>query len=409
VAGWIPTAFSTVQTANTLYRARARLRTVSALTLSVCILLQGCDVSYFAHAACEEGRLLWNRRPITQVLQKPDLSPAIRQRLETVLAVRKFAADDLGLRVGGAYETVTAVDQNAVVWVVMASPRDSLSPYLWWFPIVGYVPYRGYFKKARAETVARTMEAQGYDTFVRPAIAFSSLGFFDDPLLSNLLELNRVELAGVLIHELFHRTFFLKSDVMFDESSANWIGNRGAVDFFTKIEGANSQETAAARDIYDSDMNFAAFLLQQEARLLKLYHSGLPYDEILKRRVHLFAEINADYARLKPRLSGLERFDLDRQPLNNAVLLNYLIYFHDVDHFAALERIHQGDTRATIQAIIELAKSEPDDPFHAIWKATLNAPHPDVASATAGNQLPEHELSAATSSSRQQMNGRRFR
>jgi predicted aminopeptidase len=409
VTGWIPSAFSTVQTANTLYRARARLRTVSALTLSVCILLQGCDVSYFAHAACEEGRLLWNRRPITEVLQKPDLSPATRQRLETVLAVRKFAADDLGLRVGGAYETVTAVDQNAVVWVVMASPRDSLSPYLWWFPIVGYVPYRGYFKKARAETVARTMEAQGYDTFVRPAIAFSSLGFFDDPLLSNLLELNRVELAGVLIHELFHRTFFLKSDVMFDESSANWIGNRGAVDFFTKIEGANSQETAAARDIYDSDMKFAAFLLQQQARLLKLYHSGLPYDEILKRRVHLFAEINADYARLKPRLSGLERFDLDRQPLNNAVLLNYLIYFHDVDHFAALERIHQGDTRATIQAIIELAKSEPDDPFHAIWKATLNAPHPDVASATAGNQLPEQELSAATSSSRQQMNGRRFR
>ena len=409
MAGWIPTAFSTVQTANTLFRARARLRIVSALTLSVCILLQGCDVSYFAHAACEEGRLLWNRRPITEVLQKPDLSPAIRQRLEAVLAVRKFAADDLGLRVGGAYETVSAVDQNAVVWVVMASPRDSLSPYLWWFPIVGYVPYRGYFKKARAETEARTMEAEGYDTFVRPAIAFSSLGFFDDPLLSNLLELNRVELAGVLIHELFHRTFFLKSDVMFDESSANWIGNRGAVDFFTKIEGANSQETAAARDIYDSDMKFAAFLLQQEARLLKLYHSGVPYDEILKRRVHLFAEINADYARLKPRLSGLERFDLDRQPLNNAVLLNYLIYFHDVDHFAALERIHQGDARVTIQAIIELAKSEPGDPFHAIWKATLNAPHPDVASATAGNQLPEQDLSAATSSSRQQMNGKRFR
>ena len=345
-----------------------------ALSLTVAILLAGCDLRYFTHAAYEEGHLLWNRRPIVQVLQKPDLSPVVRQRLETVLAVRKFAADNLGLRVGGAYKTVSAVDQNAVVWVVMAAPRDSLAPYLWWFPIVGYVPYKGYFDKARAEAEARAMEGQGYDTLVRPAIAFSSLGFFNDPLLSNMLELNRVELAGVLIHELFHRTFFLKSDVMFDESSANWIGNRGAVDFFTQTEGANSQDAVAARDIYDSDMKFSAFLLQQEARLRRLYQSGLPHDEMLRRRQVVFREINADYARLKPLLSGLERFDLDKQQLNNAVLLNYMIYFHELDRLAALNRMHHGDTRATIQSIIELAQSEPDDPFHAIWQATLNAP-----------------------------------
>jgi predicted aminopeptidase len=320
------------------------------------------------------------------VLQKPDLSPAVRQRLETVLAVRNFAADNLGLRVGGAYETVTAVDQNATVWVVMAAPRDSLTPYLWWFPIVGNVPYKGYFEKARAEAEARAMEGQGYDTFVRPAIAFSSLGFFNDPLLSDLLELNRVELAGVLIHELFHRTFFLASDVMFDESSANWIGNRGAVDFFTHTEGADSPDAMAARDIYESDMKFAAFLLQQEARLRRLYQSGLPPDEILTRRLVVFAEIKADYARLKPRLSGLERFDLDQQPLNNAVLLNYMIYFHQLDRFAALERMHQGDTRATIKSIIELAKSDPDDPFHAIWKATLNAPPTEGLAALSGDE-----------------------
>ncbi len=288
--------------------------------------------------------------------------------------MRKFAADNLGLRVGGAYEGVTNVDENAMVWVVMAAPRDSLAPYVWWFPIVGYVPYRGYFHKERAEAEAEAMESRGYDTFVRPAVAFSSLGFFNDPLLSNLLELNRVELAGVLIHELFHRTFFLKSDVMFDESSANWIGNRGAVDFFTQTEGANSPDTVAARGIYQSDMKFAGFLLQEEARLLRLYHSGLPRTEVLKRRVLLFAVIKADYAKLKPTLSGLERFELDKQTLNNAVLLNYLLYFHDLDNFAALQRMHHGDIRATIHSIIELARSEPEDPFHAIWKATLNAP-----------------------------------
>jgi predicted aminopeptidase len=369
---------------------------------AIATLLAGCDPCYLAHAAYEEGHLLWNRQPIVQVLQKPDLSPSIRQRLEAVLAVRKFAADNLGLRVGSAYKTVTSVDENAVVWVVMAAPRDSLAPYLWWFPIVGYVPYRGYFNKARAEAEARAMEGQGYDTLVRPAVAFSSLGFFNDPVLSNLLELNRVELVGILVHELFHRTFFLKSDVMFDESSANWIGDRGAVDFFTQTEGANSQDAVAARGIYESDIRFADFLLQQEARLLRLYQSGLPRDQILRRRLIIFAEIKANYAKLKPLLSGLERFDLDQQQLNNAVLLNYLIYFHDLNNFAALEQMHQGNTRATIQAIIKLAQSEPGDPFHAIWQATLktsqNGAH--LAGISTTEPVQELKLNTATTPSR---------
>jgi predicted aminopeptidase len=371
---------------------------LSALSLIMATALAGCDLRYFAHAAYEEGRLLWNRKPIIEVLQSPGLSRIERRRLETVLEVRKFAADNLGLRVGGAYKTVTAVDQNAVVWVLIAAPRDSLSPYLWWFPIVGYVPYRGYFMRAQAEAEARAMEREGYDTFVRPAIAFSSLGFFNDPVLSNLLELSRVELAGVLIHELFHRTFFLQSDVMFDESSANWIGNRGAVDFFTQTEGAGSPDALAARDIYASDMKFAAFLLQEEGRLLNLYQSGLPHDEMLKRRVIAFDEIKADYARLKPLLSGLERFDLDQQQLNNAVLLNYLIYFHDFNRFAALYQMHQGDTRVTIHSIIKLAQGEPDDAFHAIWKATLNAPSAtDLPEISAAGPSQGHKLSSTTS------------
>lgn len=333
-------------------------------------------MGYLGHAAYEEVSILCRRKPIAKVLAKDHLRPDVRQRLETVLAVRKFAKDNLGENVGGAYETVSNVDKGAIVWVVMAAPRTSLKPYEWWFPIVGNVPYRGYFDKSRAEAEADSMEKRGYDTYVRPAVAFSSLGFFNDPLLSNMLALNHVELAGVIIHELFHRTYFLASNATFDESAANWVGNRGAMDFFDATEGANSADATAARGIYDSDMEFSAFLLQERAKLLRLYQSGLPKDEILKRRVKVFHGINEDYAALKPHLYGLERFDLDKAKLNNAVLLNYLIYFHDLDNFAALERMHHGDLRATIKAIIRLAKSEPNDPFHAIWRATLNAPPP---------------------------------
>jgi len=370
-AGGLSRIFEATKKASEFSR-RSRFTLLLASIAS--ILLAGCQLPYLARVAYIEAHLLWNRRPINQLLREPDLAADERQRLETVLQVRQFAANRLGLRVGGAYQTVSAVDQNAVVWVLMASPRDALSPYLWWFPIVGYVPYRGYFSRAGAEAAARAMQTRGYDTFIRPAIAFSSLGFFNDPVFSNLLQLSRPALVGVLIHELFHRTFFLKNEVMFDESSANWIGNRGAIDFFVETEGPGSQDAIAAREIYVSDMKFAAFLLQQQIRLIKLYESGLPRQEILKRRVRLFAEIKADYVRLKPRLSGLERFDLDQQELNNAVLMNYLIYFHDLNRFAALERIHRGDTRATIRAIIELAGSEPHDPFHALWKATSMVP-----------------------------------
>lgn len=325
---------------------------------------------YLSHAGYEELRLLWNRQPIDQILNRPNLPSDIRAKLETVLAVRKFNSDQLGLNVGGAYETVTQVDKGAIVWVLMAAWRESLTPYTWWFPIVGKVPYRGYFERADAEAEAAKLEAKGYDTYVRPAVAFSSLGFFNDPLLSNLLALDRVELAGVITHELFHRTYFLASDIMFDESAATWVGSRGAVEFFARSEGPESADAIAARGVYESDLKFSWFLQQEQSRLLKLYYSGLPKDEILKQRVVIFKSINEDYAKLKPTLSGLERFDLDKQPLNNAVLLNYLIYFHDTKNFATLEQQNNADVSATIKTITKLAKSEPEDPFFAIWKAT---------------------------------------
>ncbi len=367
----------TPSAAGSIDRSRAVRIAVAVLAVAtLAISISGCEIGYLARGAYEEMRLLWNRKPIGEVLERTDLAADTRAKLKTVLEVRDFARDRLGLKVGGAYQTVTEVDGGAIVWVVMAAPRDSLQPVSWWFPIVGRVPYRGYFDRDAALAEAKGLEDSGYDTFVRPAVAFSTLGFFNDPLLSNLLNLSRVELAGVMIHELFHRTFFLASDVMFDESAATWAGSRGAVDFFTATAGPNSADARAARGVLESDLEFASFLLQAEARLLRLYQSRLPYEEIVKQREPLFLKIRADYAALKPRLSGLERFDLDREPLNNAVLINYLIYFHQLWNFAALDRAHHQDTRSTIQAVIELAKANPGDPFYAIWEAARTAAPP---------------------------------
>ena len=336
--------------------------------------LAGCETGYIARAAYEESLLLWRRKPIDAVLARGDLPPQLRARLQTVLKVRAFASDRLGLNVGGAYTSISEVDKGAIAWVVMAAPRDSLEPYTWWFPIVGRIPYRGYFNQEHADAEAAAMEQRGYDTMVRPAVAFSSLGFFNDPLLSNLLRLDRVELAGVIIHELFHRTYFLASDVMFDESAATYVGSAGAIQFFEATEGPDSADAESARAVLDADLKFARFLNDEAERLVQLYQSHLPRKEILKRRVTLFAAINADYAKLKPHLSGLERFDLDKQPINNAVLINYLIYFHDLDSFAKLDHIYAGNLHDTIKAIIALAESDRDNPFEPIERATRVGP-----------------------------------
>jgi predicted aminopeptidase len=228
---------------------------------------------------------------------------------------------------------------------------------------------------------------------VRPAVAFSSLGFFNDPLLSNLLQLSRVEVAGVIIHELFHRTYFLASDVMFDESAATYVGSAGAVKFFEASEGPGSADAEAARGVLDADLKFGRFLNDEAARLGQLYQSGLPREEMLKRRAAIFAGINADYAQLKPHLSGLERFDLDKEPINNAVLINYLIYFHDLDSFAKLEQIYGGNLHDTIKAIIALAESDPENPFDPIERMARTGVVP--ASVQAGD--PQSTPSAVLS------------
>ncbi len=360
-----------------LWRARLpgagvfRRRPGPALLLlaGLALCLGGCDIGYLSRAAYEEGRLLWERRPVAAELADPALSGEAREKLKTALAVRRFARDRLGLNVGGAYTTVSEVDPGATVWVLIACPKDSLTPYQWWFPIVGDVPYRGYFSRARAARKARAMERRGYDTLVRSTVAFSTLGYFDDPVLSNMLSLDRVELAAVLIHELFHRTFFLAGDARFDESAASYLGARGAEEFFAASQGAASADAKAARALFAADIEFARFLAQSEARLLRLYASRLAPGELMARREAAFAAIRQDYVRLESGFPGLRRFDLDRRPINNAVLAHYLVYFHGFDDFAALDRLHHDDLRATIRAVIELARANPEDPFYAVWKA----------------------------------------
>jgi predicted aminopeptidase len=186
---------------------------------------------------------------------------------------------------------------------------------------------------------------------------------------------------------------------MFDESAATYVGSAGAVKFFEASEGPGSADAAAARGVLDADLKFGRFLNGEAARLVELYQSGLPRAELLQRRAAIFAGINADYARLKPHLSGLERFDLDKEPLNNAVLINYLIYFHDLDSFAKLDHIYGGNLHDTIKAIIALAESDRENPFDPIERAARVGPLNAISQADPPQSTPGAAPSPAPAAS----------
>jgi predicted aminopeptidase len=310
----------------------------------------GCAPAYVLRLAYEEARILWRRQPIESLLAG-DVDAHTRSQLELTLAVRQFAAADLGLSVRGSYASVARVDEGQVVHVVTAAPRDRLSPYTWWFPIVGHVPYRGYFDLADAEELVDGLEKEGYDTYLRPSVAFSTLGWFDDPLLSNLLRLEPARLAEVIVHELLHNTFYLHGHTSFNESFANFVGSRGAVTFFARRGNSSLEQRAAA--LWADNLQFSELLGEGLERLERAYASGVLPEE----RESLLRSLRA----------GIERHDwrtgrspLGEKPLNNAVLVHYRLYN---DRLALFERAYERngeDLVATITWVRKLVEKEAD-------------------------------------------------
>jgi predicted aminopeptidase len=324
----------------------------------VCLSLCGCSLSYVLRAGYEEAKILWRRQPIERLLLSGDLDAATRAKLELVLAVRVFARDTLHLRVDGSYATFARVDAEQVVHVVTAAYRLRLEPYTWWFPVVGRVPYKGFFSRRSADAEVRELEAEGYDTSVRPSVAFSTLGWFADPLLSNLLRYDRVTLANVIIHELLHNTGYLPGHAAFDESFANFVGHRGAMAFFA----AHDDQPAYARatQSWDDALRFSDFLDQFITRLRGAYAAGAT----LADRQRLFEAVQKEFNHLPQRLDAYREFGTE--PLNNAVILQYAMYTDRLRLFDAVLHQQQDDLRRTIAVVFDAVHHGDTDPYAAV-------------------------------------------
>jgi predicted aminopeptidase len=250
--------------------------------------------------------------------------------------------------------------------VVSAAYRDTLKPYTWWFPIVGRVPYKGYFDFGAAQRDARNLVADGFDVYVRPSDAFSTLGFFNDPLLNTTLKGDSLGLANTVIHELTHNTFYASGQAPFNESFAMFVGARGAAAFFR----SRGQEAAAAKvdAEWEDDKLLASFWTRVIGSLDSAY-AAHPSDKQarINARDTVYARTRVALVKeIAPQLKTISPLYAERVQLNNAALLARRVYATDLDVFDRVYEKEGRDLKRTIGRIIGLAKSEPKDPFSAL-------------------------------------------
>ncbi|HET9947935.1 MAG TPA: aminopeptidase [Longimicrobiales bacterium] len=349
-------------------RPRRRLRLLAAFgALALAASCVACSAPmYVMKASIAEVRILRARRPIHQVLADSATPPATRGKLSYILEARRFAAEELGIDVGDAYTMYTHLERDTLALVVSAAPKDILAPVTWWFPIVGRVPYRGFFSVEDALEAAADLEAQGYDTYVRPTAAFSTLGWFNDPVLSTMLETDEVEVVVTVLHELSHRNLFVPGRVDFNESFATFAGRVAAIQFFCTREGSgpSSVKCLRAQARWRDYQRFSAFLDPFRAELERLYaNPRLSYDEKVERREEIFAAALARFERdVMPTFESISFAGFLATPLNNATLLSRIRYYNRLADFEALLEEHGGDLGAAVAYLRERARGV-DDPF----------------------------------------------
>lgn len=343
---------------------------IGALIFVGALTPTGC---YLSRGAWEEGKILSRRRPIAELVSDNSVNPAVRRKLAIVLAARAYARDSIRLRAKESFTTFSQLDKDTLVLVLSAAYRDRLQPYTWWFPIVGTVPYKGYFDFNAARRTAKQFYEDGYDVSLRPSDAFSTLGWFNDPLLSTSLRRDSVDIVNTVIHELTHNTFYAPGQTAFNESFASFVGARGAAAFFR----SRGQPIAAARADagWDDEKMLGDFWMKLTATLDSAYKAHpdsrdariLARDTVYQRaRAMLMSDIG-------PRLKTISPLYAERVPLDNASLLARRVYARNLELFDEVYAREGGNLRWTIGRLIAIAKANRNDPFAGL-RAWLGTP-----------------------------------
>lgn len=333
----------------------------SMVAIGAAFGLNACStVGYYAQSIGGHLSVLHAARPIDDWLADPTTPTALRQRLETVRAMRRFAATDLGLPDNRSYTTYADLKRPYVVWSVFATPELSLRLRQWCFPVVGCVAYRGYYAKDDAEGFAATLRETGDDVYVGGIPAYSTLGYTTDPVLSTFIEFPEGEVARLIFHELAHQVVYVAGDTTFNESFAVAVEEEGVRRWFaSRADGERAAE--AYRLSVERKRAFVALLMRHRVALQAIYDGERSDDAKRAGKRAEFAVLQADYAAMKrdPASALFAYAGYDRyfaQALNNANLAAVATYTQRVAAFAKLIDDQHGDLPRFYQAVGELAK-----------------------------------------------------
>jgi predicted aminopeptidase len=327
------------------------------------------DVRYITRAGFEETRILQSRQPIAKLVRDSKTDPALRENLRLVLHTRDYAAR-LGLEAKETYTSYSDVGRDTLLLVLQAAPKDCICPYTWKYPIVGRIPYKGFFDPRAARREASRFTARGYDVYLRPSGAFSTLGWFEDPLLSTAISGDSVELAATVFHEIAHNTLYVKSATPFNESFAQLVGYRSAEAFFR--DRGDTLNARHAADRWHDEIVLGEYYSALVRRLDSLY-SRRPDSVALDAGRHEAA------AWARDQLSGpfgkkFRTFRIGRlaeRPINNAQLIGSGIYRTRLDLFDRWFERHGRDVRRSVAALEILMEGvEGDSAYARLEEAT---------------------------------------
>ena len=312
----------------------------AALLALAAVLLPGC---YYGHLIGGQYDLLSRREPIERLVARPDTDPVLRARLERALAARRFAVAELGLPDNRSYTTYADLGRPYAVWNVFAAPELSLEAHEWCYLMVGCLAYRGYYDHARAEAEAGELRGEGLDAFVAGIPAYSTLGWFDDPVLNTMLGADDADIAGSIFHELAHQVVFADGDTAFNESFATFVEQEGLRRYLR--DAPELAQAAAARQQRESGR--LALIASARARLEAVYASDAPDADKRERK-------RAELEQLR-REAGLAV-----EP-NNAFLLPFGLYHRWVSAFGALLGAQRGEWRLFYAEVRKLAELDAEE------------------------------------------------
>jgi predicted aminopeptidase len=319
-----------------------------ALVLLLLMLATGCEtLSYYGQAIRGQLGLLAAARPIESWLADPATSPELRARLETARRIREYASRDLGLPDNASYASYAELRRPYPVWNVFAAPRFSIEPRQECFPFTGCVSYRGFFSEQHARKHAERLRAAGYDVHVAGVPAYSTLGWFDDPLLSSFIKYPDAQLARLLFHELAHQRVYAKDDTTFNESFAVTVEEEG-VRRWLEAQG-RAGELAEFRAAQARKREFARQVQETRKRLAAVYAMALPEEAMLGRKREEYARLRAAYPSVVP------------EEANNAYLGSIALYTELVPQFEKLLAAEGGDLPAFYRRVEALASSAPSN------------------------------------------------